>query len=64
MRMLAALTIFSPGSRRAVVAPDQQAFGFSKMFSILRGLRDDHNVQAFHSLSEAMAWLTERQKAA
>lgn len=59
VRMLAEVSPFSPRSRRALVAGNQLVFGLSKMFTILRSLRGEHDMRVFRSRSEALAWLME-----
>lgn len=64
VRMLAEVSPFSAHSRRALVAEDQLVFGLSKMFSILRSLRGDHDLRVFRNRGEAIAWLLEEDRAA
>ncbi len=64
IRMLASVSPFSPQSRRSLVAGDQTVFGIARMFSILRSLRGEHHLRVFRSLSEALDWLMEKDKAA
>lgn len=64
VRMLAAISPFSTQSRRALVAENQMVFGLSKMFGILRNLRGEKLIRVFRSRSEALDWLTEKDKAA
>ena len=64
IRMIAAISPFSPHSRRAIVAQDHLVFGISKMFGILRGLRGEKLLRVFRDRSEAMEWLLEEQEAA
>jgi hypothetical protein len=48
----------SSATRRAIVAPDNAAFGLSRMFESLRGLKGapDHTV-VFRTMGEAEVWL-------
>jgi hypothetical protein len=64
VRMLAAISPFSPQSRRALVADNQVIFGLSKMFGILRNLRGEKLIRVFRTRSEALDWLLEKDKAA
>ena len=64
VRMLAAISPFSPQSRRALVADNQLIFGLSKMFGILRNLRGEKLIRVFRTRSEALDWLLEKDKAA
>lgn len=47
---------FSPGARRAVVAPSDAAFGMSRMFAIQSEMAGQR-VEVFRTMSEAKAWL-------
>jgi hypothetical protein len=53
---VASLSVFSPGTRRALIAPSDAAFGLSRMFATYA---DDvgQNVHVFRSATEAVAWL-------
>jgi hypothetical protein len=64
VRMLAAISPFSPQSRRALVANNQMVFGISKMFGILRNLRGEKLIRVFRTRQEALDWLLEKDKAA
>ena len=48
--------IFSPGARRAVVAPSDGAFGMSRMFAI-QSESAGQTIQVFREMSEAKKWL-------
>ena len=48
--------IFSPGARRAVVAPSDAAFGMSRMFAI-QSESSGQTIQVFREMSEARRWL-------
>ncbi len=56
IRSLASVSIFSPSSRRAVVAPRDLLYGLSRMYEGFRDLAQDR-LQIFRSRPEALAWL-------
>jgi hypothetical protein len=64
VRMLAWGSPFLASSRRALVAENALAFGFSRMYETLRGLRGDHHVRVFRNRDDALAWLLQEGKAA
>jgi hypothetical protein len=53
---VASLSVFRPGTRRALVAPSDAAFGLSRMFATYA---EDvgQNVHVFRTETEAVAWL-------
>jgi hypothetical protein len=53
---VASLSVFSPGTRRALVAPSDAAFGLSRMFATYAE-EVGQNVQVFRTETEAVAWL-------
>jgi len=55
---LANATIFSPSSRRAVVAPGGETYGLARLFQIYRELNAGREpIKVFRSIEEAEAWL-------
>jgi len=53
---LARGSIFRPGVKKAIIAPEALVFGLSRMYKVLaEGLRQD--VQIFHDAPEALQWL-------
>ncbi len=56
LRELAAVAIFEPESRRAVVAPEDVMVALARTYGSLRDLSDDA-LQVFRTLREALAWL-------
>ena len=55
---LANATLFSPASRRAVVAPGGETYGLARLFQIYRGLNaGSEPIKVFRTLEEAEAWL-------
>ena len=56
IRNLASTTLFSPTSRRAVVAPRDAPFGLSRMYEGFSSLPEG-TLMVFRSRKEALAWL-------
>jgi hypothetical protein len=56
-RILAKRQIFSPGSRRAIVAPKPLIFGMGRMMQAHHNTVIDTEVQVFYSMDEALNWL-------
>ena len=56
LREIAQAHTFGAGSRRAIVASDDLAFGLARMYEMLRDDGQDQ-VQVFRDLDEAIAWL-------
>ena len=54
-RILASRSLFSPGSRRALVAPKPAIFGLFRMMEVYHEGRAE--VHVFDSLDEALNWL-------
>jgi len=55
---LANATLFSPQSRRAVVAPGGETYGLARLFQIYRELNAGREpIKVFRSVEEAEAWL-------
>lgn len=58
VQSIAAVALFDPGSRRAVVAPANVLYGLSRMYQAFRDLADKQ-MQIFRTREEALAWLRE-----
>lgn len=56
LRALASRSPFGPASRRAMVVPDDLAFGMARMYQLLSG-RDPEFFRPFRSVEAAMRWL-------
>lgn len=56
IRNLASTTLFSPTSRRAVVAPTDAPFGLSRMYEGFSSLPEG-TLMVFRTRKEALAWL-------
>jgi hypothetical protein len=50
-------TIFAPEARRAIVVPDDEAFGLARMFEILRDSKGESGVRVFRSMEEGFNWI-------
>ena len=57
VRKLAQRTIFSPHSRRAMIVPNDLAYGFGRMFEILREDHGELGIRIFRNLVEALDWV-------
>jgi hypothetical protein len=57
IRQLAEVDLFSPQSRRAMVAKDDLQFGLLRMFEIHRDLNGETGIRGFRNFDEAMAWV-------
>jgi hypothetical protein len=56
VRTVAATTIFSAHSRRAVVVTTDEQFGFARMFKMLREAEGEYGIQVFRDRAEALRW--------
>lgn len=54
---LAPRSVFSPGSRRAIVANTDHAFGMSRMFEMLREGFGAQGIRVFRDLDDALEWV-------
>jgi hypothetical protein len=59
-RIIAERPIFSPGSRRAIVASQPHIFGLSRMMEVYHQVVGAE-VQVFYSMDEALNWLGKPQ---
>jgi hypothetical protein len=53
--------IFSPHSRRAFLVSNDVAFGFGRMFEILREAAGERGIRIFRDLGEALDWVLSEQ---
>jgi hypothetical protein len=51
------MNIFSPTSRRAMLAPIDVIFGIGRMFQMLRQARGETGIRVFRDREAAMRWL-------
>ena len=61
IRKLAQANLFSCGSRRAILATSEVAFGLARMFEALRESAGEDGIQVFRDLNEALDWLFARR---
>lgn len=59
VKRIAQTRIFSPTSRRAIVAPDDLTYGFSRMYEVF-SKANDSNLAVVRNEEQAMAWLEEK----
>jgi hypothetical protein len=53
----AAKNIFAPQARRAIIVPDDEAFGLACMFEILRDAKGENGIRVFRSIEEGFDWI-------
>jgi hypothetical protein len=63
IQQLALRNIFSPDSRRAILVSNDLAFGFGRMYGILRESAGEHGIRVFRTLEEALEWILSRHEA-
>jgi hypothetical protein len=64
IRQLAQRSIFSPHSRRAIIVPNDLAYGFARMFEMLREDQGDVGTRVFRTLEEALNWVLSKDATA
>lgn len=64
IRRLAQETLFSPTSRRAILVNSDAAFGFARMFQMLRESAGETGIEVFRDLNEALEWVLARRASA
>jgi hypothetical protein len=64
IRVLAQDNIFSPGSRRAILVSSDAAFGFARMFELLREAAGETGIEVFRNLDAALDWVLARSASA
>lgn len=57
VRAFAKFSVFSPESRRAIIAPGDLKFGMARMFATLRELQGERGIGVFRELEEALDWV-------
>jgi hypothetical protein len=60
---LAARTIFSPHSRRAVVVTTDEQYGLFRMFKMIREAHGEHGIRVFRDPNEALRWALPEEEA-
>jgi hypothetical protein len=63
VRAVAATTIFSAHSRRAVLVSTDEQFGFASMFKMIREAQGEHGIRVFRDRAEAMRWAIPDERA-
>jgi hypothetical protein len=61
--LLAVRNVFSPDSRRAFLVPNDLAFGFARMFEIIRENAGERGIRIFRTLEEALDWVLSGKQA-
>jgi hypothetical protein len=56
VRAVAATTIFSAHSRRAVLVTTDEQFGFASMFKMFREGQGEYGIRVFRDPAEALRW--------
>jgi hypothetical protein len=64
IRRLAQETLFSPTTRRAILVNSDAAFGFARMFQMLRESAGETGIEVFRDLSEALEWVLAKRASA
>ncbi len=54
---IAEIRVFSPESKRAIVAPDPVKFGMARMYEAYRAPKGDRRIEVFADYQEALDWL-------
>lgn len=62
VQRLALRNIFSPDSRRAILVPNDLAFGLGRMFEILREAAGERGIRVFRNLEDALEWVLSKQE--
>ena len=60
---LAGWSIFSPDSRRAILANTDHVFGVSRMYEMLREGFGAQGIRVFHNLDDALEWVLAKNTA-
>ncbi|HXJ06488.1 MAG TPA: hypothetical protein VNH65_15395 [Candidatus Acidoferrum sp.] len=63
VRQMAHRNVFSPDSRRAILVPNELAYGIGRMFEILRESAGERGIRIFRKLEEALDWVLSKQEA-
>ena len=64
VRTMAERTVFSPSSRRAILVPNDLAYGLGRMFEMLRENEGEKGIRVFRALDEALDWVLAKQTGA
>jgi hypothetical protein len=63
VRRLAQTSIFAHDSKRAILVTSETAFGFARMFEILRSTFGEKGIQVFRNLENALDWVLAKDTA-
>ncbi|MGC1268541.1 MAG: hypothetical protein WA853_19855 [Candidatus Acidiferrum sp.] len=63
IQQLALRNIFSPNSRRAILVPNDLAYGLGRMYEILREASGERGIRIFRNLEDALDWVLSKQEA-
>ncbi|MGB2592048.1 MAG: hypothetical protein WAJ96_15440 [Candidatus Acidiferrum sp.] len=63
IHQLALRNIFSPNSRRAILVPNDLAYGLGRMYEILREASGERGIRIFRNLEDALDWVLSKQEA-
>ena len=61
---LAQRSVFSPQSRRALIVPNEVAYGLGRMFEMLRENQGEMGIRVFRNLEEALDWVFSKSASA
>jgi len=61
---LAQRSVFSPQSRRALIVPNDVAYGLGRMFGMLRENQGEMGIRIFRNLEEALDWVFSKSTSA
>jgi len=61
---LAQRSVFSPQSRRALIVPNEVAYGLGRMFEMLRENQGEIGIRIFRNLEEALDWVFSKSASA
>lgn len=56
--------VFSPTSRRAVIANNDLAYGLARMFEQLRETKGEQGIRVFRKLEDALDWIVDKGETA
>ena len=64
VRTVASRSVFSPHSRRAILAKTDLVFGLARMFEMLREGFGEQGIRVFRNLDDALEWVLAKNTAA
>jgi hypothetical protein len=57
MHSFAKRNVFASNARRAVIVPNDVAFGLARLFEILRGSKGENGIRVFRTVEEGFVWI-------